>query len=91
MTEFGTVWFPLQYECNNRCSWCYAPSEITSSKEKRFENVKNSFDIKNPEKIKGKNVILFDDVLTSGATLNEAKKVLKKAGAKKIIFMVLAH
>ena len=35
-----TVWFPLQYECNNKCSWCYAPSEITSSKEKRLYNKK---------------------------------------------------
>jgi len=40
MTEFDTVWFPLHYECNNRCSWCYAPSEITSSKEKRFDDKK---------------------------------------------------
>ena len=40
MTEFNTVWFPLQYECNNSCIWCYAPSEITSSKEKRFDDRK---------------------------------------------------
>ena len=40
MTTFNTVWFPLQYECNNKCSWCYAPQEITSSKEKRFDDKK---------------------------------------------------
>lgn len=40
MTNFNTVWFPLQYECNNKCSWCYAPSEITSSKHKRFNDTK---------------------------------------------------
>ncbi len=67
------------------------PQSRIKNKEKRFENIKNSFGIKNPEIIKGKNILLFDDVLTSGATLKEAKKVLKKAGAKKIIFMVLAH
>ena len=42
MTEFNTVWFPLQYECNNKCSWCYAPSEITSSREKRFDDKKEN-------------------------------------------------
>ena len=40
MTTFNTVWFPLQYGCNNKCSWCYAPQEITSSKEKRFDDKK---------------------------------------------------
>ena len=40
MTKFNTVWFPLQYECNNKCNWCYAPSEITSSKDKRFNDKK---------------------------------------------------
>ena len=40
MTKFNTVWFPLQYECNNRCSWCYAPSRITSSIDKKFNDKK---------------------------------------------------
>ena len=42
MTEFSTVWFPLQYECNNKCSWCYAPSDITSSSDKRFDDRKEN-------------------------------------------------
>lgn len=67
------------------------PQSKTKNRKERLLNIKNSFLLKNPERILGKNILVFDDVLTTGATLNEARKVLKKAGAKKIIFMVIAH
>jgi competence protein ComFC len=54
-------------------------------------NIKDSFSLKNSEKIKDKNILLFDDILTTGATLSEAEKILRKAGAQKIIRMVIAH
>ena len=54
-------------------------------------NVKEAFKIKNPLKVKGKNVLLVDDVLTTGATLNECAKILKKAGAKKVIAITFAR
>lgn len=57
----------------------------------RLKNLANSFSIKNPEIIKGKNIILIDDVLTTGATLTEAKKILKQNGAKKVIAFTIAH
>jgi competence protein ComFC len=41
--------------------------------------------------IKNKNIILIDDVTTTGATLSEARKVLKQAGAKKVIAFTIAH
>lgn len=58
--------------------------------EERVKNVSGCFKAKNAEKIAGKNVILVDDVFTSGATINEAVKILKENGAKKIIAFVLA-
>lgn len=58
--------------------------------EQRKENIKNSFFIADPEKIKGANIILVDDVYTSGATINEAAKTLRNAGAKQIIAFVIA-
>ena len=56
----------------------------------RKENVKNCFQSLNSHKIAGKKIILVDDVSTSGATLFEASRVLKKYGAKKIIALVVA-
>jgi competence protein ComFC len=60
-------------------------------RKKRLKNLANSFSVKNSEPIKGKNIILIDDVTTTGATLNEAKKILKQSGAKKIIAFTVAH
>lgn len=57
----------------------------------RMQNMVGSFVVKNPELIKDRNIILIDDVVTTGATLTEAKKMLKEAGAKKIIAFTIAH
>lgn len=58
--------------------------------EERKNNVAGCFKILQPEKIAGKNIILVDDVFTSGATMKEAVRVLKGAGAKRIIGFVVA-
>lgn len=58
--------------------------------EERRNNLKGSFDISSPEQIKSKNIILVDDIYTSGATIGEAAETLKKAGARKIIAFVIA-
>jgi len=59
--------------------------------EEREQNVAASFALKNPASVKNKNIVLIDDVFTSGATMKEAVKVLKSAGAKKIIALVVAR
>lgn len=58
---------------------------------KRLKNIVGSFAVENPEPIKNRNIILIDDVTTTGATLNEARKILKQNGAKKIIAFAVAH
>ncbi|MFA6353342.1 MAG: phosphoribosyltransferase family protein [Candidatus Paceibacterota bacterium] len=61
----------------------------------RLKNLIGSFAVKNKEKnlnlIKNRNIILIDDITTTGATLNEARKILKQAGARKIIAFTVAH
>jgi ComF family protein len=60
------------------------------NKQQRLKNLENCFTV-GKEKIIGRNVILIDDVVTTGTTLREAAKTLKQAGAGKIICIVLAH
>lgn len=61
------------------------------NRSERLKNIIGSFAIKNAGLIKNKNVILIDDILTTGATLSEARKVLKNSGARKIIAFTVAH
>jgi len=58
--------------------------------EERSINIKDCFSIKNAEFIRGKNILLLDDVITSGATFLEASLALKAAGARKIIALAAA-
>lgn len=57
----------------------------------RAQNVGQAFVVQKPDSIKGKTVILVDDIVTTGATLIACADVLKKAGAKFIIAVVLAQ
>jgi len=65
-------------------------SQTELSAEERKENVKGSFKVKNCDIIKNKIILLIDDVYTTGATLEECKKILLKRGAKKVIILTVA-
>ncbi len=64
--------------------------EITVRSE-RLGNLRGCFAVKNPDLIKKRNIILIDDITTTGATIKEARKVLLAAGAKKVIGFTVAH
>ena len=53
--------------------------------------MKGVFQVTAPEKLRGKNILLMDDVFTTGETLNECARILKKSGAKKVFGAVLAR
>lgn len=55
---------------------------LAESPDARFENVHNAFRA-NPEKVRGKRVIVFDDIYTYGFTMNECTSAVKAAGASK--------
>lgn len=52
--------------------------------KQRRENVRGVFDVKKFENIRGKKILLVDDVMTSGATFYELNRVLRKAGASAV-------
>ncbi len=66
------------------------PPQSELAAEKRSKNIANAFSWQG-ENLAGQKIILVDDVVTTGATLAEAAKVLKKAGAKKVIGLAVAR
>ena len=66
-------------------------AQVGLGRKERIANIKGVFEVKNHSKIKGKNILLIDDVLTTGATANECVKVLLKNGAETVDVLTLAH
>jgi competence protein ComFC len=64
-------------------------TQVGLPQQKRLENIKGAF-VLTVDTLPDQ-VVLVDDVVTSGATLNEAAKILKKAGVKKVWGLTLAH
>ena len=65
-------------------------SQALQSFHSRINNPKDVFKVKKPEDIKGKTLLVIDDVFTTGATANEVAKVLKENGAKKVFVLTIA-
>lgn len=61
------------------------------SRAERIRNQRNSFVVKQPKLIKHKNILLIDDIFTTGATAEQAARALKKAGADRVIFAAVAR
>lgn len=60
-------------------------------KKAREKTVENAFAVARPKMIDGSNILLTDDVFTSGATASACAKILKSQGARSIIVFTLAH
>lgn len=59
-------------------------------KKARKSNAQNVYKVDNMQKIKNKNVVILDDIYTTGATANECIKVLKDAGAYRVGIITIA-
>lgn len=66
-------------------------TQVGLSNIARKINIKNAFELNTKYSIRNTNVFLVDDVVTTGSTLLEAAKILKKAGAQAIFGLTLAR
>ncbi len=71
----------------------FTPSQGHLSQSDRLKNVYNAFELldKYKDRLIGKNVILIDDVYTTGATTNECSRILLSCGVKKVHVLTLAR
>lgn len=65
--------------------------QVGSTRKERFEHTKNIFRVRCPSEVNGLHIILVDDILTTGATLESAARELKKAGAKSVSALVYSQ
>jgi ComF family protein len=59
-------------------------SQVGLSREQRIANMSDAFRVRDPRRVQGRTVIVVDDVMTTGTTLSECARVLKKAGAERV-------
>ncbi|MCH7988719.1 MAG: ComF family protein, partial [Planctomycetes bacterium] len=64
-------------------------SSLTASQ--RRTNLRGAFRVRRASELKGRSVLLVDDVFTTGTTANEASKVLRTAGAERVVVAVSAR
>ena len=62
-----------------------------NDKKARKDNVQDAYLVPEPELVEGKRILLIDDIITTGATLDEASRTLLEAGAKSVVAASLAQ
>jgi competence protein ComFC len=66
------------------------PRQVEQSAAQRRENVRNAFQAGRPQELKNRNILLVDDVITTGSTVHDAARALCNAGAARVVVAVLA-
>ncbi|HVH43297.1 MAG TPA: phosphoribosyltransferase family protein [Labilithrix sp.] len=67
------------------------PRQASLDREARLVNVASAFRVREPRVIEGARILLVDDVLTTGATLEACRKALHEVGARDVLGLVLAR
>lgn len=84
----GETGIPEKSDILSRIKNTHSQSLLT--RNERYENVRDAFKVNNINIIKNKCILIVDDILTTGNTLNECSRVLKEAGAKEVVAAVIA-
>jgi ComF family protein len=68
-----------------------SPAQTSLSRKDRLSNLRGAFTAPHPASITGKRILLIDDVFTTGATVNECAKTLRKAGSGDVFVLTLGR
>ncbi len=84
-------YFKLELVKNNLQRVRATKTQTTLSRKERIKNIKGAFKVKNKDEFQKKSLLLVDDVYTTGTTLKEAARVLKRARAREVYLFTLAR
>jgi len=90
----GEVWsrewnLPLDRSAMRRIRWTEPQISLTAAQ--RRDNVKGAFDVGHADSVKGRRVLLVDDVYTTGSTVKECAATLRAAGALEVSVVTVAR
>ena len=86
----GREWcLPISRHLLQRIRW--TEPQVTLSGAERAANVRGAFAVAEPARVKGRRLMLVDDVLTTGSTVAECSRVLKRAGASAVFVATVAR
>jgi len=66
-------------------------SQIGLTRHQRRENMRGAFAVANPYAVKGQEILIVDDVFTTGTTVSECARVLRRSGASKVYVATVAR
>jgi ComF family protein len=80
---------PVSY--TNLARTAAGPAQSVLTRKARLRNLRRAFTVRHPAEIAGKRVLIVDDVFTTGTTVNECAKALRRAGARDVVVATLAR
>jgi competence protein ComFC len=69
----------------------YTTTQTELSREERMENLRGAFKVRHTAEVKGRDLVLVDDVFTTGSTVEECSRVLRRAGAASVRVITIAR
>ncbi len=81
----------IDLEKDNLLRIKYTVLQTDLSREGRIKNILNAFIVKRPKRLKGKSILLIDDLFTTGSTVNECARSLLNSGVKRVLVLTLAR
>jgi len=81
----------IPLELGNLVKTCPTPNQARLSRAERLENQKGVFEVRRPERVKDRLILLLDDVITTAATAEECARTLKAAGAREVWLVAAAR
>lgn len=88
--ELGAAWgIPVLARALVR--WRATPSQVGLSAEERQSSLRGAFKVSRPELVAGRNLLVVDDVFTTGSTVSEVARTLKLAGAGRVTALTISR